>query len=560
MENADPEHCRLLDAILAASPDMFLLLDRELRCIYASPSLLATFGKAAGELRGCRWREIDFAAGYERIDQDLVKTLSDSCPRRGELTSPILGKVFEYRLQHAQYGGEPAAVVHLRDITEQKEIQSAREESYKLFRTVLENIPAVTSIQSLADGRLLYVSPQSKLVLGYTPEELVGRQADELYYSPDDGARVQGIVKQGGEGRNVELRLRRAGGEPVWVKSSIKALSYGGGPAALVAWYDIDGWKQAEAQRRRTGELLHAIIDNIPVMITAYGEHGEIELANSELERLTGWSAEEVEDIHGLLGKIYPSPEAREEATLHLREGTGWKDLRFMNRNDQELESSWAGVRLSDGTRLGIGIDITERKRVEREAIRAKEMEARLHYKANYDALTGLPNRNLFYERAQHALVKARREGKLVAFLFLDLDGFKAINDNHGHAAGDQLLSHAARRLIRHVRESDTVARLGGDEFLILLEGLAIPEHAAVVAQQIIEAMAEPITVDGREVGVTSSIGIALYPLHGDDVNTLLVHSDHAMYKAKSAGKNAFRFYRRDFRPAAGDDSPSLRV
>ncbi len=176
-------------------------------------------------------------------------------------------------------------------------------------------------------------------------------------------------------------------------------------------------------------------------------------------------------------------------------------------------------------------IDLTERKHA----------EEKIRYQAYHDALTGLPNRTLFKDRLSVAVAHAERRRRQVAVLFLDLDRFKVINDTLGHTIGDHLLQGMGERLKNCVRGEDSVARVGGDEFAILLMDLMRPADATVVAQKILEVVAEPITVDGHELYTTCSIGIAMSPADGVDAETLLKNADNALYRAKEAGKNNYQ-------------------
>ncbi|SCZ59989.1 putative bifunctional diguanylate cyclase/phosphodiesterase [Thiohalomonas denitrificans] len=173
-----------------------------------------------------------------------------------------------------------------------------------------------------------------------------------------------------------------------------------------------------------------------------------------------------------------------------------------------------------------------------------REQSARqLAQLANYDTLTALPNRNLFYDRLQHALDRSLRSNTPIALLFLDLDGFKHVNDTLGHAAGDSLLQAVTRRLNECVRRDDTLARLGGDEFTIIMEGVRHAEEAAVLAQKASAAIAHPFEIANQEIFITTSIGIAVYPQDGQDRETLVQHADAAMYKAKGQGPNNYVFF-----------------
>jgi diguanylate cyclase (GGDEF)-like protein/PAS domain S-box-containing protein len=185
-------------------------------------------------------------------------------------------------------------------------------------------------------------------------------------------------------------------------------------------------------------------------------------------------------------------------------------------------------------------IKISNVQQAQKEILKQKEA---LSYQAHYDLLTKLPNRFLFYDRLSHAIVKAKRKEKKCAILFVDLDHFKEINDTYGHEVGDHVLIEVAKRLQSCVRESDTVARLAGDEFLILIEDFDSKESIATIAKLLVEAMQIPIKLKDKVLHITCSIGISIYPNDSDDAQTLVKYADHAMYQAKSIGKNNFKFY-----------------
>ena len=189
----------------------------------------------------------------------------------------------------------------------------------------------------------------------------------------------------------------------------------------------------------------------------------------------------------------------------------------------------------------GTGRDITEQKQV----------EEKIRHMAHHDALTQLPNRVLLHDRIGQAIAQARRNNEALALLFIDLDRFKTVNDSLGHQVGDRLLQAVAGRLTACTRASDTVARIGGDEFVILLGELDRPEAARHVAQKVLDALSEPVTLDGHELKVTPSIGICAYPHDGEDVETLMRNADTAMYHAKQMGRNNYQFFTQAMNDAA---------
>jgi len=190
---------------------------------------------------------------------------------------------------------------------------------------------------------------------------------------------------------------------------------------------------------------------------------------------------------------------------------------------------------LVDGLGGGVvsHIDITTRKLAEK----------KIAHLALHDSLTGIPNRLLFSDRCSQAVARAKRYGKSVALLYVDLDDFKTVNDCHGHSAGDTVLKTVARRLALCVRESDTVARLGGDEFVVLLADVENSQDASRVARKIAHSMSRPIKVEGNEIPAKMSIGISIYPKDGNSMLPLLNSADAAMYRVKAGGKNSYQFY-----------------
>ncbi len=196
---------------------------------------------------------------------------------------------------------------------------------------------------------------------------------------------------------------------------------------------------------------------------------------------------------------------------------------------------------------VGIIHDITARKRIEEDLKRSnqelRESAHRLNHLVNHDVLTGLPNRKLFYERLEQALAQAEHHQHLVALLFVDLDGFKQINDTLGHGVGDLLLQAVGKRMTGCLRSSDTVSRLGGDEFTVILPSMTTADVAEKVAGKLLATLAKPFQIQEHSIAVTISIGISLYPLHGKDLDTLVKGADLAMYASKQSGKNRYMVY-----------------
>lgn len=296
---------------------------------------------------------------------------------------------------------------------------------------------------------------------------------------------------------------------------------------------------------------MRAIVENISDGVVTIDERGRIESFNGAAEGIFGYRADEV--LGRNVAMLMPAP-YRDEHDDHLlrylstnlsgRVGSGMREVMGRRKDGSEFPLDIAVNELRGGTRrafVGVVRDITARR----------QAQARLDHLAHHDPLTDLPNRLLFMDRLDQALARATRHQRRLAVLFLDLDRFKIINDTLGHEAGDTLLRAVSQRLAEHVRHADSVARLGGDEFAIVFEDVAEAAAMPPIAQAILGAFRDPFVLDNRELHVTTSIGISLYPDDGQDARTLLRNADAAMYRAKAHGKNTWHFYTADMNARA---------
>ncbi|WP_325331539.1 PAS domain S-box protein [Sulfuricella sp.] len=267
---------------------------------------------------------------------------------------------------------------------------------------------------------------------------------------------------------------------------------------------------------------------------------GRIQWINAAFTRLTGYAAKDALGFTpGILKSGRQSEAYYQTLWTTILQGETWSSEtveRHKNGTLFTVQQTVTPIRDEKGE-ISHFISILE------DITAQKEAEDRIQHMAHYDALTDLPNRSLLYDRLQQVLALAKRDEHLCALMFLDLDRFKKVNDSLGHHIGDLLLQGVAQRISACVRETDTVARLAGDEFIVILPHLAAREDAAVVAQKIVAALAEPFLLDGHEVKTSTSIGIALCPLDAAEDEELLKLADHAMYAAKQRGRNQYRFY-----------------
>jgi diguanylate cyclase (GGDEF)-like protein/PAS domain S-box-containing protein len=292
-------------------------------------------------------------------------------------------------------------------------------------------------------------------------------------------------------------------------------------------------------------EQAEVTLDSIADAIVSSDNAGNVTYLNSAAEALTGWSRSEatgrpVGEVLQIVDGSTREPLTRNPLRLAIErnEPVGLAANSVLVRRDGfefAIEDSTAPIHGRDGRVIGAVIvfhDVSE--------VRANTL--RMSHLACHDFLTDLPNRVLLRDRITQAIALALRNDKQLAVLFIDLDDLKPVNDQLGHAVGDELIRSVALRLRAAVRDSDTVSRNGGDEFVVLLSEIAHAEHAALSADKIIAAVAAPHEVFGRKLRVTASVGVAVYPIDGADADALLKSADAAMYQVKDTGGNGYRF------------------
>ncbi|MET0963126.1 MAG: diguanylate cyclase [Noviherbaspirillum sp.] len=421
-----------------------------------------------------------------------------------------------------------------------------------------------------AQGRFVYVSAASERIFGYLPEELIGRNMIELV-APEDRERTlqaAGKIMAGDLQFHFENRYLHKNGQLVHIMWTARWSEKE--QLRIAVARDITERKHAESMQAALYEIseamhgakglpdlcakIHRIIDALlPARNFYVGLH---ESASGGLD--FPYQAEEGEP---------PAPLTPACATLYAELIRTGQPLLLtpetLSAFPEEVQAiigcntqCWLAVPLKSQKGVVGAVFLksylaqaryTERhKELLRyvsaqiaNAVERMQLHARLQYSSQYDALTDLPNRALFYDRLEIALARVRRSGERMSLLYLDLDKFKQVNDQYGHATGDALLREVGRRLKRCMRDSDTVARIGGDEFAVLLENPRSAETTAAVADKIRDLLSQPMEIEGRTLRILPSIGIALYPDHGQGAQQLLKHADETMYLAKRSGAGA---------------------
>jgi diguanylate cyclase (GGDEF)-like protein/PAS domain S-box-containing protein len=388
------------------------------------------------------------------------------------------------------------------------------------------------------EGRIRFTNAAASIVFGYDASEFAGAPI-ELLAAPAAGMAERLRAAATAPVRDEELVFRTRDGALVDVGLSLSPLldERQAAVGAVLIARDVRARKLAEAALRESEERYRTLFERNQAGVFRTSVAGLILDCNDAFARILGFAARG-ECIGKSMLHHYRDLWQRTTLLQKMRAQGGLTDeevglVRIDGAPAWVLANAMLLAARDDASEVleGTVIDITQRKNAERQIV----------HQAYHDALTGLPNRMLLFDRLTQALSLARRDERGLAVLFLDLDQFKLVNDTLGHAAGDRLLVEVARRLQNAVRECDTVARVGGDEFTLLLRNLDEGNDAARAAKKVLDAIARPLDVDGQRLYLTTSIGISMYPADGQEAEALLTNADIAMYRAKELGRSRFQ-------------------
>lgn len=528
-----------------------LIVDRDLRCVLASRGMheLLGYGDATlagltlGDLLPKSEREAHGARFRAMLDEPGgdVTTASFAFLRRDGSTLVLELEVLPLAdtllMTSHENDGAPDEVAH------QLALSEAR------YRGLFDG--AGTAMLLIGpDRRVQRANATAAAMLGAEAWQLEG-VLFERFIAEEDRARLVDYHRRRRDPaaeqppRQFELRLLPADGVPRCGLASVVMLPDQG--VAVLSVIDITERKAAEEGMRLAAAVYESTAEGVLITDPAR----RIVAVNRAFSRITGYAPEEVLGRQpSLLRSGRHEDDFYQNMWVSIEDEGFWQGEIWNRRKSGEVYPEWLTVSrvMNDVGEIqnfvGVFSDITQ----------LKHSEARLHHLAHYDALTGLPNRVLLYNRLEHAISLADRHGNRVAVLFLDVDRFKNVNDSLGHPAGDALLITLARRLSSRVRKDDTLARVGGDEFVVVMEELDRPEQAAELAQDMIELVSQPLKLEGgEEVYIGASIGISLYPDNAQDSHGLIRNADAAMYQSKESGRNTFRYYSEELTRLARD-------
>lgn len=536
----DPHDAWMSQAILDTLKTPFYRLSPQGQVEYVNKAACESLGYSEHELVGLfPWNfDPDFKAEYwpgvwERLKKQEIVHIETRHRRKDGTFIDV-----EVTGHYVSNGVEEFSFTFVQDVTARKAAEEAIRQKESYLRALIDNFPFLVWLKD-QQSRFLAVNQAHALSYGYAnPDDIVGKSDIDLsppdlaaHYREDDVQIMQSRQRRVIEEQHVGPHGWR------WIETfKAPVISQDGELLGTVGFArDITERKAEEAELK-----MSAAVFNSQIGMVVTDSDSVIVKVNEAFTQVTGYSAQEaIGQKMNLLSSGAHEMSFYQTMWGSIVQHGGWQGEIWNRRKNGEIYPQWltvTAIKGKDGkvtNYVGTMMDITHRK----------AMEEQIRRLAHYDTLTDLPNRAYLMEHLQFSLSQARRNQTQLCLMFVDLDRFKEVNDQLGHDMGDLLLKQVAERLLQCVkRETDTVARLGGDEFIILLSQIYEPSTAAEIATTILESMSKPFMLQSTPVSISTSIGIAMYPTHALEADSLMKVADRALYQAKEDGKNCYRF------------------
>ncbi|MFA5214967.1 EAL domain-containing protein [Sulfuricurvum sp.] len=532
------------------SPDHIIRLDTQGRYLYLNPIHERTLGMPACEIIGRPKEELfpEHTAVLDAVEQ-IVETGEEEIT----VIQPVPGENGEMEIHEVKLlaekntEGEIVSILGIgRDITERKQQEERLHKTKAKLAAVITTIPDLIWVKD-AEGTYIMCNPSFVNFFGASEDEIIGK-TDYDFFKPDaaDVCKLSDLeaITAGTLTLNYETFINPNNGiDSTWEIRKIPVYNGDEFMGILGIGRDITERKQMESEIIKQKEFQNTLL--LSIAEAGLGVHviedGKYIYTNDiQKAKKYGYDETIVEVKPNFLDTIHPDDRAKA------------LDMYTRRLRGEDVPSTYElGVVQTDGTRREHSVSVIvipntdpiQTIIVTQDISERKAIEKKVEFLAHHDALTGLPNRILAKDRTEQIIAHAKRTGSKAAILFIDLDGFKSINDSMGHSVGDAVLKNIASRLMEGIRASDTISRQGGDEFLLILSDIEEANNIITIAEKLLQEFDKPFTIAGQALSISASIGIALYPENGESFEALLQSADTAMYQAKESGKNTYCFY-----------------
>jgi len=524
---------RISAQLFPQSPLAILVADAvSLVLTEANPAAELLFSRDAQSLRG---QSLENLFGSQHFAH--FKNVLQSGPGPHLLLQELLrepGQPFYAEIRASLLGNLTGSewMIFVRDISSERDAREALARSEREYRRMVENSPDGMAL--VQDGLVVFANMACEKLVGVASPDLLWSTEFAAFIHPEDlplWRRREKALFEGHALGRCEIRLLGTNGRVIRAELAQHLIERSEGTAMQVTLRDVTA-RHAITNRLKESESLYKGLASVAFDGVAVHKYGILLQTNHSFDQIFGYTEE------GTVGaSIYEliAEEQRDYLRQEMENGRVL-ELEGLHKDGHRIQveaHTLSCMFLGEMAHVTALREITERKNAEQA----------MRHQAYFDGLTGLPNRQLFFDRLSVAIEQASRENRLLAVLFLDLDRFKNVNDSLGHNVGDLLLFDAADRLGDCLRKSDTVSRLGGDEFTVLLSEIASPEDAALVAEKIIQSINQPYLLQEQSINIGVSVGIAIYPEHGHNADDLIKNADTAMYQAKDNGRNTYVVY-----------------
>ncbi|ARU32722.1 hypothetical protein CAP31_14260 [Sulfuriferula sp. AH1] len=530
---------------------VFIFALDSLRFSYVNDGAVRQTGYAQAELLGMtpldikpEFDEESFRQMLLPLVQGAVRTIRLETLQRCKHAGSIAVELILQLLEAEQL--QPSVIVIARNIAERRQADLSLKREASEWTQVMDSFEDAICLLD-ADRRLVRANKKFYSLMRIEPAQAIGKLMRDVAHPSGEPVPCPVCLAQE-EKLDAVITMEAdhpdnpAPGLPIEITVKIIRDDHGAASGILMSMHDLSHARKIEDKLRQSEDRFRSVMAEAPLPMIIHAEDGEVLGINKAWAEVTGYVHADIPTIRHWTERAYGEEAWLVQQSISKlyattqRADRGENTITCKDGSTRIWHISAAPVgKLADGRRyvVSMALDVTERK----------QAQAQIEFLAYHDALTQLPNRLLAKDRMELAIRAADRTQTKSALLFLDLDNFKTINDSLGHMVGDALLKQVASRLRECLRDTDILSRQGGDEFLIVLTDIHDDDAIMVVAEKILENLAQPFHIEHYELSTSLSIGIAVYPNDGDDFDTLLKKADTAMYQAKESGRNAYRFH-----------------